>query len=133
MCTYKRDIAGVLLRAKARIVANWFQDRERGSFPTEVATPTKETTRVLLRISVESQWTIRKEDLKQASLHSGRRRRFGREVYLRPPPEAGLAPHQCWKAECALYGLDDGPLEFLVELDAVLLSLGLTRCSSARA
>ena len=70
VCTYKKDAAGVILRAKARLVAKGFQDPERGTFVTEVATPTKETTRSVLWISVELQWEVRKEDLKQAFLHS---------------------------------------------------------------
>lgn len=115
---------------KARLVAKGFMDRDRGNFPTEVATPHKESSRLLLWLFTELQWAPRKDDAKQAFLQSDKMCSFRRKVFLYPPSEANIPVTHVWAAERSIYGLDDGPHEWMIELHLVLIDEEFVRLDS---
>ena len=89
-----------------------------------------QSTRLVLWVCVELQWAPVKGDAARAFLQSGKLRQFKREVFLRPPPEAGVPPHLIWKARRAIYGFDDGPFEWTLELYGHLIAEDFRRLES---
>ena len=109
-------------------------DKDRYNIPTETVMPGRETVRVLLCVLVQLQWEPFQWDARTAFLHSGRMRRWNTTVWLVPPKEAYawgfLSEHEVWLLTRAIYGLNDGPVEWMLEVHLVVVEQGFTlgRC-----
>lgn len=126
VCTWKMQPDGSW-KAKARLVAIGFRDGEKHLVDVEADTPARETTRYLFHLFVQLQWRVNKWDAKQAFMGSGRERPWRRRVCLKPPAEAGVPVGWVWEALRAVYGLGDGPREWNIEWDIILVSGGMTK------
>ena len=124
VCTWKPNEYGEPYKPKARLVVVGFRGKQKLDVPRDAHTPSKEGARVVLFLCVQNGFRVRKWDARQAFLHSGREHRWKRQVWLKPPKEAGLPPNLCWKAERAIYGLVDGPYEWIVEVELVFKKRG---------
>ena len=130
VCTMTFDDFGKLLKLKARLTARGCQDKDKDLI-TATVTPHKESCRIVLHIFAQLQWRARKWDAKKAFLHSGRRRKWTRDVTVKPPKEAyqwGIVKEGwIWRLLRALYGLGDGPIEWTLEVHLILLDAGFVQ------
>ena len=111
--TYKG--AGV----KARIVARGFQETQY--VPSDSPTVAKTAFRTVLAIAASHGWVITTTDIKSAFLQGNF---IDRDVYLRPPKEAGAPVGVIWKLKKSLYGLYDGARQFYLSVHNELTKLG---------
>ena len=51
-------------------------------------------------------------------------------ICLEPPTEASIPRDWLWRAKRAIYGLDDGPVEWMTELHLICVDEGLVRFDS---
>jgi hypothetical protein len=82
--TYK-DLGGGKRKAKARLVAQGFQDPDKDSLTCAAPTAHKSTFRLVLAICATEQWAPRSIDIKTAFLQG---MPITRDVFLRPPPRS---------------------------------------------
>ena len=105
------------LNIKARLVARGYEENEiqmRKDSPTAV----KENLRLILVIASSNHWEIKSLDIKSAFLQG---KEIEREVYLKPPKEAGKGI--LWKLNKTIHGLMDDSRKFYLKLKEVLLSV----------
>lgn len=104
---------------KARLVARGFEE----NFDSQSDSPTvgKCAFRFFLSITSSKGWVIRTTDIKSAFLQG---MKLEREVFIKPPKEAGVSPHKVWKLKRCLYGLNDGARQFYLSVRKCLLDLG---------
>ena len=104
---------------KARIVARGFQDLD--PVPSDSPTVAKTAMRSMISVAAFRGWQLNSTDIKSAFLQG---RDLERDIYLKPPKEAAVAPGMIWKLKKSLYGLNDGARQFYLSLRDELTSLG---------
>ena len=72
-------------------------------------------------VVASQKWEIRSTDIKSAFLQG---KVLDRDVYLKPPKEAGLSKGQLWKLKHCLYGLNDAARQFYKSVEECLLDAG---------
>ena len=97
---------------KSRLVARGFQE-ENSDLPTDSPTCTKEGLRLVLSVIASNNWVCSALDVKCAFLQG---RPIERDVYIKPPKEAGLPPNKLWKLNKNLYGLSDASRSWYVSV-----------------
>lgn len=118
VCTLKNTSDGS--KKKARLLARGFEDVERNSIQTDSPTCAKELLRLLFAISAQNKWEIKSMDIKTAFLQSSQ---FEREVFIRPPKEAGQK-NVLWLLRKCVYGLSDASLCWYKRVTEVMQSCG---------
>ena len=83
-------------------------------------TPTAESVRICLTISVICDWAIKLTDVSTAFLHANV---IGHK-YVYPPETENLGPTKVWRLNKALYGLKSAPKAWTQHLASVLRLLG---------
>ena len=91
-----------LLKTKARLVARGFEE-DSSQFRTDSPTCMRESIRIMLSLAASFGWEISSMDIKAAFLQG---KLIDREVYLKPPKEAGVS-NKLWKLRKVVYGLSD--------------------------
>ena len=77
---------------KSRLVARGFEEKQ-GSLLTDSATCAKESLKILLTILASKKWQCQSIDIKSAFLQG---KDIERDVYVRPPKEAGVDKNCVW-------------------------------------
>ena len=121
VCSEKVD--GEKTKKKARLVARGYEDDIDG-IATDSPTINKESLHVAYMIIAAKEWTVNSIDIKAAFLQG---RKISREVYLKPPKEAGMK-EKLWKLLQCVYGLNDASRNFYIKVKEELLKAGCT-CS----
>ena len=84
---------------KSRLVAKGFQE-ENYSLPSDSPTCTKEGLTLSMVVIASKKWTVCSIDIKSAFLQG---RAIEREVYVKPPKEAGVPLNKIWKLKKNVY------------------------------
>ena len=107
-------------KVKSRLVAKGFQ--EENKIKSDSPTCTKESLRLILNIIPSMNWMIQSIDIKSAFLQS---QHIDRDVYVKPPKEAGVHQSKVWKLNTTIYGLTDASRSWYISVRDKLLSLGV--------
>ena len=99
--TEKEKHDGQKLQTKARLVARGFQETMK--LQSDSPTVSKESFKILMAISANSDFKLASVDTRAAFLQS---RTLDRDVYMLPPADI-RKPGIIWKLKKTLYGLDD--------------------------
>ena len=121
VCTKKEMKDDIII--KARLVAKGFQDEGSEFVRSDSPTCAKESLRIVLSIICSYGWQMNSMDIKTAFLQG---KCFDRDVYLVPPPEAGIKEGFLWKLNTCVYGLNDASREWYLTVKQELLKLGAT-------
>ena len=110
------------IKIKARLVARGFEE----SLVEAVDSPTigKDCVRLVLALASAFNWTIKSTDIKSAFLQG---QLISRDVFLKPPKEAGVQKGFIWKLRRCLYGLNDAARQFYNSLSKELEHLGCVK------
>jgi hypothetical protein len=104
--TWKTVAEGGVKRAKGRLCALGFQDPYLDELRCEAPTAGKQSWRLVVATCACRGWAPRNLDVKTAFLQG---EPIERELYLRPPPEAGEEKGIVWRLLKSVYGLVDSP------------------------
>lgn len=77
--------------------------------------------RLFFAVVCSQRWEIRSTDIKSAFLQG---KLLDRDVFLKPPKEAGLEKGLLWKLKHCLYGLNDAARQFYLSVSECLLGAG---------
>ena len=130
--TWKQDPESAAgKKGKARLVVLGFQDPYLGKETTCSPTLNKRSKQMLLQMVVQKGWRLKKGDVTAAFLQG--RPLSGKNKYALAPPELaeamGLPPgERVVRLLKSVYGLTTAPLDWYLEVDRVLRSLGGHRC-----
>ena len=104
---------------RARLVARGFEEESY----TNNDSPTigRSMLRLFFAVACSQRWEIRSTDIKSAFLQG---KALDRNVFLKPPEEAGLKKGQLWKLKHCLYGLNDAAHQFYLSLSECFLEAG---------
>ena len=116
--TDKQNVDGSTF-LKACLVARGFEEDSPG-IQTDSPTCGKESLRVILAIAASKGWDCNSIGVKAAFLQSAP---LDREVYLRPPIEAGEGD-KIWKMNTCVYGLNDASRYWYLSVREELFNLG---------
>ena len=106
---------------KARLVAKGFQDVEAGNIRSDSPTCSKEGILIAMGIMKSNGWICKSMDIETAFLQG---RKFNRQVYLCPPPEANVPDGFIWKLCKCVYGLSDASRAWYLTVREELMKLG---------
>ena len=101
-------------RYKARLIVQGMNEEVDDTYSP---TPTVESVRICLTISVICEWIIKFTDVSTAFLHADV---IGNK-YVYPPETENLGPTKVWKLKKALYGLKSAPKAWSEHLSRVLI------------
>ena len=102
---------------KARLCARGFEEVQE--FRKDSPTCSKECVRLVMALTASMKWSINSIDIKTAFLQG---RLFDREVYLKPPKEAGTS--KLWKLNKCVYGLKEASRQWYLSLRNKVLESG---------
>ena len=120
VCTEK-EINGEK-KNKARLVARGYEEDEMESFNKDSPTCSKESLRAMITVINAKFWKINSLDIKTAFLQG---KEIDREIYLKPPKEAGVKGY-VWKLKRCVYGLCDASRWWYKRVHDELVSFGCT-------
>lgn len=106
-------------KVKARLVARGFE--EEALLQVDSPTISKSGMNILFMITGMYKWIIRTTDIRSAFLQG---RVLERDVFIKPPEEAGVKDGRIWKLRKCLYGLADASRQFYISVREVLLKSG---------
>jgi hypothetical protein len=106
---------------RARLTARGFQ--EETDFPTDSPTVQKQSIRLISVLAATNKWTIHTTDISSAFLQGSQ---MDREVFVKPPKEAGLID-KLWKLNKCLYGLKDASRKWYMRILTKLKELGFKK------
>ena len=119
----KKKADGSIERYKARLVANGYHQQLRVDFHETYSPVVKPATiRLVLSITVCSDWTVRQLDVQNAFLHNN----LTEVVYMDQPPgfkHPQFPDHLC-KLKCSLYGFKLAPRQWFPLFAIVLIQFG---------
>ena len=122
--TYKLR-ENVIVRAKARLVARGFEQREGLDYDFLYApTVSSSTIKMLLAYSAQTGAYIHQLDIKTAFLHGD----LQHDIYLHLPEGCDDRSGKVWKLHKSLYGLKQAPREWYAKFASAMNDLGYT-CS----
>ncbi len=84
VCSLKETLNGIM--PKARLVARGFEELNIHELQKDSPTCASESLRLLLAVICQNKWQVHSMDIKSAFLQG---MQLSREIYIRPPPEAG--------------------------------------------
>ncbi|GJS36674.1 putative ribonuclease H-like domain-containing protein [Tanacetum coccineum] len=126
VCRNKKDERGIVIRNKARLVAQGYT-HEEGIDYDEVFAPVAriEAIRLFLAYASYKDFVVYQMDVKSAFLYG----KIEEEVYVCQPPgfEDPEFPDKVYKVEKALYGLHQAPRAWYETLSTYLLENGFKR------
>ena len=107
---------------KARLVARGFEE-DTSSIRTDSPTVSKENIRLISTIAVANGWNVHSIDVRSAFLQGFQ---IDREVYVVPPPEAGVHK-KLWKLNKTIYGLCDASRAWYLRSSEEIIEKGAIR------
>ena len=105
-------------------MARGFEEKQ-DSLLTDSPACAKESLKILLTILASKKWQCQSIDIKSAFLQG---KKIERDVYLRPPKEAGVDKNCVWKLNTCIYGLSDASRYWYLSVKDELIKLGV-KCS----
>ncbi len=118
VCSLKEAPNGIM--PKARLVARGFEELNIHELQKDSPTCASESLRLLLAVICQNKWQVHSMDIKSAFLQG---MQLSREIYIRPPPEAGKV-NVLWKLNKCVYGLADASLYWYNKVKELMLSTG---------
>ncbi len=118
VCSLKETPNGII--PKARIVARGFEELNIHELQKDSPTCASESLGLLLAVICQNKWQVHSMDIKSAFLQG---MQLSREIYIRPPPEAGKE-NVLWKLNKCVYGLADASLYWYNKVKEIMLSTG---------
>lgn len=118
VCSLKETPSGI--EPKARLVARSFEKLNIHKLQKDSPTCASESLRLLLTVICQNKWQFHSMDIKSAFLQG---MQLSREIYVRPPAEAGKE-NILWKLKKCVYGLADASLYWYNKLKEIMLSTG---------
>ena len=103
---------------KARLVVRGFEDND--DVQSDSPTCTQDAFRLFLAIAVSKKWSLECTDIKSAFLQG---MALLRKVYVEPPAEI-KEPGIIWLLKKCMYGLQDAPRQWFLNVVEVLLAIG---------
>jgi len=122
----KNDENGIIIRNKARLVAQGFNQEEGIDYEETFAPVARlEAIRMLLAFACYKDFKLFQMDVKSAFLNG----LISEEIYVEQPPgfESHEFPNHVFKLTKALYGLKQAPRAWYERLSGFLLEKGFTR------
>ena len=92
------------IKRKARLCMRGDREKNKHLIPTDSPTVNKVTLKIMLTVAASQGWDIQCSDVTRAFLQT---EEITRDVYVIPPPEAGVPSNKCCKLKRAAYGLLD--------------------------
>ncbi|XP_039900576.1 uncharacterized protein LOC120741662 [Simochromis diagramma] len=127
VCTLKETTNGVV--PKARLVARGFEEVNTKELQKDSPTCASESLRLVLAVICQNKWRVNSMDIKSAFLQG---MELSRDIYLRPPPEAGK-DNVLWKLKKCVYGLADASLYWYNKVkDIMILQCSIGRMNNLR-
>ena len=117
----EKSVDGKRVITKARLVARGFEEQK--SVQADSPTVSKETMKVFLALASTLSWKCHSIDVKAAFLQGNE---INREMFLRPPKEAGV-PGKVWKLKKCVYGLNDASRNWYFSVRDELIKHGCSR------
>lgn len=118
VCTLKETSNGIV--PKARLVARGFEEVNIHELQKDSPTCASESLRLLLAVICQNKWQVNSMDIKSAFLQG---MELSRDIYIRPPPEAGV-DNAVWKLKKCVYGLADTSLYWYNKVKELMLNSG---------
>ena len=101
------------------------QEKNVENIAKDAPTVNKMNIKLMLMEAVRQGWDIESSDVTRAFLQTSK---IERNVYVKPPIEAGLPTSKVWKLKRPAYGLIDAAHSFLVNYADNLITLGCEVC-----
>jgi hypothetical protein len=119
--TWKANAEGQIVKAKARLVARGFQQKE-GQDYSELFAPTvsQVTFKVLMAHAASHNLLVHQLDVKTAFLYGD----LDKVLYMQQPPGCSDGSGRVWRLLKSLYGLKQAPRQWHHKLKSVLENLG---------
>ena len=111
---------------KARLCMRGDQEADVQNIAKDAPTVNKINIKLMLTEAVRRGWEIESSDVTRAFLQTSM---IDRDVYVRPPIEAGLPSNKVWKLKRPAYGLIDAAHSFFINYADNLISLGCETCN----
>ena len=108
-------------KMKARLVILGNQDSKAGQLSTYAPTCSREVVMLSMHLMCSNNWSLYSMDIEKAFLQS---REMVRDVFVKPPKEAGCGSETVWKLRKAAYGLGEAAKEWHETIKPILLDLG---------
>ena len=102
------------------------QEADVQNIAKDAPTVNKINIKLMLTEAVRRGWEIESSDVTRAFLQTSM---IDRDVYVRPPIEAGLPSNKVWKLKRPAYGLIDAAHSFFINYADNLISLGCETCN----
>lgn len=118
VCSLKETPCGIV--PKARLVARGFEELNIHELQKDSPTCASDALRLLLAVICQNKWHVHSMDIKSAFLQG---MQLSREIYVRPPPEAGKED-TLWKLNKCVYGLADASLYWYNNVKEIMLKTG---------
>ena len=110
---------------KARLCMRGDQESNKSSIQTDSPTVNKINIKLMLIEAVRRGWEINSSDVTRAFLQTSE---IEREVFVKPPIEAGLPDTKVWRLKRPAYGLIDAAHSFFLNFADSLIELGCETC-----
>ena len=110
---------------KARLCMRGDQEKNVENISKDAPTVNKVNIKLMLMEAVRNGWDIESSDVTRAFLQTSD---IDRNVYVKPPIEAGLPTNKVWKLKRPAYGLIDAAHSFFVNYADNLIALGCETC-----
>ena len=124
--TEKDPVKNEKVKRKARMCIMGNQEKNVETIPTESPTVAKSSIRLLLTEAARrDDWYVRTSDVTRAFLQTSE---IEREVYVRPPKEAGMPSNKVWLLKRPAYGLVDASRGFYINQASKLVEFGMEVC-----
>ena len=117
----RHDLDGKNQPLKARLCIRGDLEKEKEMVRSDSPTVGKDTLKMALSIAANEGFTVKSGDIKSAYLQG---LDLQRQIYVKPPPEAGLCG-KLWLLKKAAYGISDGGRLFNLRLVQELKYLGM--------
>ena len=117
----KHELDGKNQPLKARLCIRGDLEKGKDNVRSDSPTVGKDTLKMAISIAANEGFTIKSGDIKSAYLQG---LDLQRQIYVKPPPEAGLSG-KLWLLKKAAYGISDGGRMFNLRLVQELKHLGM--------
>ena len=107
---------------KARLCIRGDLEEMKHLIPTDSPTINKITLKIILTLAAAKGWSLQTSDITRAFLQT---EDLKRNIYVKPPPEAGVPRGKCWKLQKCCYGLIDAGRSFFLKHSGDLKKLGM--------
>ena len=102
------------------------QEENKKMIQTDAPTVNKINIKLMLVEAIRKGWDINSSDVTRAFLQTSE---IDRNVYVKPPIEAGVPENKVWRLKKPAYGLIDAAHSFFINFADSLIKLGCETCN----